>query len=257
MVMADQPEQKSGGGLSLQTLLISAVAAVAAATVVPLFWERGTIIATAMTPVIVALVSEGLRKPVQHVSAVAPKVARRSGTGAAMRRYEPAAAETRSPERVGARGEGPEGFEPLPPHLRGDAPSVRDDDPYGLRKDSKTPRPRLKIALVTGALAFFIAAGVVTASELAVFGGSVSSDRRTSLFGGHKSSSSSDSKKEDKADEQATPTATPEDGATPTPTPSATPQGAAPQSEETPAPTPSATPTPVQPNVTITPAPTP
>ena len=220
--MAHEPEQKSGGGLSIQTLLISAAAAVAAATIVPLIWERGTIIATAMTPVIVALVSEGLRKPVQHVSAVAPKVARRSGTGAAMRRYEPAAAETRSPERVGARGEGPEGFEPLPPHLRGDAPSVRDDDPYGLRKDSKTPRPRLKIALVTGALAFFIAAGVVTASELAVFGGSVSSDRRTSLFGGQKSSSSGTGK--EKAGEEATPTATPqEDEATPTPTATATP----------------------------------
>src|SRR5690349_2719718 len=203
MVMADEPEQKSGGGLSVQTLMISAVAAVAAATVVPMFWERGTIIATAMTPVIVALVSEGLRKPVQHVSAVAPKVTRRSGTGAALRRFEPAAAETRSAERVGTRGKGQERFEPLPPHLREDAPSVRGDDPYGLRKASKTPRPRLKIALVTGALAFFIAAGVVTASELAVFGGSVSSDRRTSLFGGHKSSSSSDSKKEDKADEQA------------------------------------------------------
>src|SRR5918994_4866040 len=101
MVMADEPEQKSGSGLSIQTLLISAAAAVAAATVVPLIWERGTIIATAMTPVIVALVSEGLRKPVQHVSAVAPKVTRRSGTGAAVRRAEPAAARTRDPERIG------------------------------------------------------------------------------------------------------------------------------------------------------------
>ena len=251
MVMADKPEQKSGGGLSIQTLLISAAAAVAAATVVPMIWEQGTIIATAMTPVVVALVSEGLRKPVQHVSSVAPRVTRRSGTGAALRRPEPAAVRTRDADRVGARGEGPERFEPLPPHLREDAPSVRDDDPYGLRKASKTPRPRLKIALVTGALAFFIAAGVVTASELALFGGSVSSDRRTSLFGGQKSSSSSSEK--DKADEEATPTATPQDGeATPTPTATATPEAAA-----TPAPTPSATATPVQPNVTITPAPTP
>ena len=112
------------------------------------------------------------------------------------------------------------------------------------------PRPRLKIALVTGALAFVIAAGVVTASELALFGGSVSSDRRTSLFGGQKSSATKS--EEDKADEEATPTATPEDGATPTPTPTASPEATA-----TPSPTPSATATPVQPNVTITPAPTP
>jgi hypothetical protein len=249
--MADKPEQKSGGGLSVQTLLISAVAAVAAATVVPLIWEQGTIFATAMTPVVVALVSEGLRKPVQHVSTVAPRVTRRSGTGAAVRRYEPAAAAgTRDPERIGARGEGPERFEPLPEHLRDKAPAVSDDDPYGLRKASKTPRPRLKIALVTGALAFFIAAGVVTASELALFGGSVSSDRRTSLFGGQKSDRSTSEEK--KADEEATPTATPQDGATPTPTPTTTPEATA-----TATPTPSATATPVEPNVTITPAPTP
>src|SRR5436190_3129298 len=101
--MPEGHKEKSRGGLSLQTLMISAVAAAAAATVVPMIWAKGTILATAMTPVIVALVSEGLRKPVQHVSAVAPRVARRSGTGAALRRFEPAAAETRDPERIGAR----------------------------------------------------------------------------------------------------------------------------------------------------------
>src|SRR5829696_10097783 len=114
--MAEEPKQQSSG-LSIQTLVISAAAAVAAATVVPMIWERGTIIATAMTPVVVALVSEGLRKPVQQVSAVAPRVARRSGTGAAVRSHEPAAARTRDHEQVGARGEGPERFDPLPEHL--------------------------------------------------------------------------------------------------------------------------------------------
>ena len=246
MVMPGQPEQKSGSGLSIQTLLISAAAAVVAATIVPMFWEHGTIFATAMTPVIVALVSEGLRKPVQHVSAVAPRVARRSGTGAALRRYEPTAAGTRDPERFGARGEGVERFEPLPEHLRDDAPSTRDDDPFGLRTERKEPRPRLKIALITGALAFVIAAGVVTASELALFGGSVAGDRRTSLFGGTKQAST--------ATPTPTPTATetPQAGATPTPTPSATPVPT-----ETPAPTPSATATPPPTQSAPTPAPTP
>ena len=248
--MAQDREQKNAGGLSIQTLLISALAAVIAATVVPLIWEHGTVLATAMTPVVVALVSEGLRKPVQHVSTVAPRVTRRSGTGAAMRRFDPSAARTRDPQRVGARGEGPERFEPLPDHLRGDAPAVSDDDPFGLRKASRIPRPRLKIALVTGLLAFIIAAGVVTASELALFGGSVSSDRRTSLFGGQKSDTSTSEQK--KTDEKPTATATPEDDATPTPTPSETPEAGA-----TPTPTPTATATPIEPNVTITPAPTP
>src|SRR3954447_2054360 len=151
--MAQEREQKNAGGLSIQTLLISAFAAVVAATVVPMIWEHGTILATAMTPVVVALVSEGLRKPVQHVSTVAPRVTRRSGAGAAVRRFDPSAAPTRDPEHVGARGQGPERFEPLPDHLREDAPAVSDDDPFGLRKASKTPRPRLKIALATGLLA--------------------------------------------------------------------------------------------------------
>jgi hypothetical protein len=79
--MPDEKKERSGG-LSLQTLLISAGAAVAAATIVPLFWEQGTLFATAMTPVVVALVSEALRKPVERVSAVAPRVARRPATGA-------------------------------------------------------------------------------------------------------------------------------------------------------------------------------
>ncbi len=247
MVMADEPKPKSGG-LSIETLVVSAAAAVVAATVVPLFWEHGTIFATAMTPVIVALVSEGLRKPVQTVSAVAPRVARRSGTGAAVRRFDPSAApRTRDPERIGARGEGPESFDPLPEHLRDDAPPVRDDDPYGLRK-SRQPRPRLKIALITGALAFVIAAGVVTASELAVFGGSVASDRRTSLFGGQKQPSTAS----DEATPTPTATETPQDGATPTPTPSAT---ATPVPSATP--TPSATASPVPAPAVPTPAPTP
>ena len=178
-----------------------------------MFWEHGTIFATAMTPVIVALVSEGLRKPVQHVSAVAPRVARRSGTGAAVRRFEPAAA---AHPRSGAGRRARRGAGELRPAARAPARrravGVRDDDPFGLRKARRTPRPRLKIALITGALAFVIAAGVVTASELALFGGSVSSDRRTSLFGGEKTASTTR-----RTRPTPTPTATPEDGATPDP----------------------------------------
>jgi hypothetical protein len=235
--MPEDKKESGGSGLSLQTLLISALAAATAATVVPMFWEQGTIFATAMTPVIVALVSEGLRKPVQTVGAVAPRVARRSGTGAAVRRFDPAAARTRRPERVGARGEGPERFDPLPPHRRGDAPALRSDDPYGLRGAERRRRPRLKIALITAALAFVIAAGVVTASELALFGGSVGSDRRTSLFGGQQKERTS----QDERDEEASPTATPDAEATPSPEATA-----APPEEATPAPTatPEATPTP-------------
>jgi hypothetical protein len=240
-------QSSKGGGLSLQTLVVSACAAVAAAVIVPLFWEQGTLVATAMTPVVVALVSEALRKPVERVSAVAPRVARRTGTGAAVRRFDPDAARTRDHAEVGARGRGPERFEPLPEHLRDEAPSVGADDPYGLRGAERRRRPRLKLALLTGLAAFAIAAAVLTASELAIFGGSVSGERgRTTFFGGKTKQEKS------KAREEATPTATPQQQATPeatgTPTPTETP---------TATPTPSATPSPTPAARGATPAPTP
>jgi hypothetical protein len=248
--MAEEKKQPSGGGgLSLQTLLISAAAAAAAATIVPLFWQQGTLFATAMTPVIVALVSEGLRKPVEHVKTVAPRVARRTGTGAAVRQYEPEAARTRDAAGVGARGRGPERFEPLPPHLRDETPAPRSDDPFGLRTAERR-RPRLKIALVTGVLAFFMAAAAVTASELALFGGSVSGERgRTTLLGGKTRAE----KREERRQEEAKPTATPDAEATPEATPTVTPE---PTPTVTPVPEGTATPVP-QAAPTTTPAPTP
>jgi hypothetical protein len=249
--MPDEKKESGGSGLSLQTLFISASAAAAAATIVPLFWAQGTLFATAMTPVIVALVSEALRKPVEHAKTVAPRVARRSGTGAAVRRSEPEAARTRDPSGVGARGRGPERFEPLPPHLREETPATRSDDPFGLRAAERR-RPRLKIALVTGVLAFLMAAVAVTASELALFGGSVSGERgRTTLLGG-KTSTEKREQRQQPEEEESTPTATPDAEATPEATPTVTPEAT-----PTVTPVPEGQATPVPPTPTATPVPTP
>ena len=206
-------ESKDGGGtrLSLQTLLISSLAAVAAAIVVPMFWVRGSILATAITPIIVAVVSEALNRPAAAIKTAAPRVARRTATGAAVR--------TRSPTGVGARGEGPE---QLPP---------RRHDPFGLYEEERPRANRrpLKLALITGLLAFIIGAGVVTASELTLFGHSVGQSKRsTGLFGGHVSKTAT-----------PTPTASPTSSATGTPTPTATPT---PTISATPTPTATATP---------------
>ena len=81
--MTREPEEKQSSSLSLQTLLISSVSAVVAAAVVPLFWQRGSLIATAITPIVVAIASEALNRPAKAITAAAPKVARRSATGAA------------------------------------------------------------------------------------------------------------------------------------------------------------------------------
>jgi hypothetical protein len=212
-------EREKKSGISIQTLVISSLSAVAAALVIPLIWERGTLVATAMTPVIVAVVSEALRKPAEVISTVTPRVTRRSATGASVR----------NPER----------FEPLPPDEVDAVPEVREDDPFGLRAAPK-PGHHWKIALATGLAAFAIAVFVLTSTEL-VFGGPATKDSGRTTFFGHRSQTTP----------TPTPTATPSsDRATPTATPSAT---ASPTETATPTATPSpaaATPTP-----TLTPTP--
>jgi hypothetical protein len=195
---------RNGGGLSLQTLAISACASVAAAIVVPLIWAAGTLFAAAVTPVVVALVSEALRRPVHTIRRVAPRVVRRTPPAAPAERH----------------------FEPLDPMTP--EGGVSRDDPYGLRRAHR--RPRWKVALITGVLAFVIAAAAVTASELTVFGGAVSGEKsRTSLWGGAPAKPS----------------------ASPSPSPAAT---ASPAASATPSPSPVPT---VTPTVTITPSVTP
>jgi hypothetical protein len=213
-------EEKSGSAISIQTLVISALAAVAAAVIVPMIWERGTLIATAMTPVIVALVSEALRKPAEKITVANPLATRRSATGAAVR----------DPD-----------FDPLPAGERVD--EAREDDPFGLR--SKQPITRhWKLALATGAAAFAIAVVALTMSEL-VFGGPATKDGGSTTFF---SGSGGD----------PTPTATPEATETPTGTetaePTATPT-VMPEATETAPPT--ETPAPREATPTPTPTPTP
>src|SRR3954463_1746664 len=71
--MAEQgpPSNTSSSGIELTTLFISAVASAVAAYVVSKIWAPGTLFSAAFTPVIVALVKEGLRKPTQVVANVA------------------------------------------------------------------------------------------------------------------------------------------------------------------------------------------
>ena len=169
--------------------------------------------AAAITPIVVALTSEVLRRPVEKVSTVG--VWRRTPQGTVIR--EPTGRD----------------FRPLDPdEERWEVEPERTDDPFGLREPERrailTPR-RVRLALITGALAFLIAAAVLTVSELAIFGDSVSRPSRTTFFGGT----------ERKATATPTPTAAPdEDGpATPTPTPAETPP---PDAATTPEPTPGA-----------------
>jgi hypothetical protein len=209
--------REQSGGLSITTLLIASGSAVAAAVIVPLFWERGSIVATAITPIIVTLTSEALKKPVEKIPTVG--VWRKTPQGTALRQPGGRDFEVHDPEEE-----------------RLEVDPAQADDPFGLREPERGggffTRKRVVLALVTGLLAFAIAAVVVTAGELTV-GGSTSSGHRTTFFGGSRTPTPTPT---------ATPTETPDKDATPTPTPSETPSA-------TPTETPSATPTPsVAPN---------
>jgi hypothetical protein len=200
--------EEKRSGISIQTLVISALAAVAAAVIVPMIWERGTLIATAMTPVIVALVSEALSKPAEKITS-ATKTVRRSATGAAVR----------DPD-----------FDPLPPGER--EVTVSSDDPFGLR--GRPPvRHHWKLALATGLAAFAIAVVALTMSELVLGGPATREGGNTTFF-----------QRESTPTPTATPTATETPEATDTPEATETAEPTAtPTATETPAPL-EATPTP-------------
>jgi hypothetical protein len=238
--------------------VIAAIASASAALIVSRVWGAGTIFASAFTPVIVALVSEGLRKPVESDLVKRPISKARS----AVTSSTPAVFEDRSRSADA---------EPDPNEIRIYS--------TGSNKARTSPRRKLhyKVALVTGLVAFLIAALALTLPEL-IFGQSVvNRDRGTTVFGGgssKSSSSTSDEKKDeessgdsteqstDEQQDETTPqdsgsseeTTPPEEGAGGTeidPAPSG--EQTTPATPTTPAPT---TPAPTTP-VPTTPAPTP
>ena len=148
------------GGLSLQTLIIASMSSLAAALFVHEFWQGGAIFAAAVTPVIVAIVSEALRKPVSRFDQLREERRERARRGRETFGPPPGVAPPRE-DRFGIWGE---------------------ETPGGLFGGRLNAR-HLKIALATGLAAFVIAAAGLTALEL-VGGGDAGGDRRTTIFGG-------------------------------------------------------------------------
>jgi hypothetical protein len=226
--------REKSGGLSVSTLLLASASAAAAALIVPLIWQQGTVVAAAVTPVVVSLVSEALKRPVERVSSVGTW--RRTPSGTVVR--EPGERVPAMAIEEGSVRRRDEPFDSLKAGRgeRWDVSPAAREDRFGLREPKRRSRRRpLVIALVTGLLAFGIAAVVVTASELAIFGDSVSRPQRTTFFGGAQSKAPAEKPDRDDAPAEATPapettatpTPTPEDGATPTPSPTPAPGGAA------------------------------
>jgi hypothetical protein len=200
------PPQKEG--LSVQTLVIAAIASGVAAVVVSHFWRQGTIAFSAMTPVVVALVSEALRKPVQSerlrsgvrsVSSAAkpPSFARpRSGrTPNVMAPPTPSV-----DEGLRQREEGVEAG-PVRVYSSGSNKRPRSLNGASGEGGSRFSRAHIRIAVITGLIAFLIAAAVLTLPEL-IFGGSVTGGgRSTTVFGGGSSSKSDSDAKDSKSND--------------------------------------------------------
>lgn len=172
------PERGPREGLSAQTLIIAALASGLAAVLVSQFWEQGTIFASAMTPVVVAIVSELLHKPVES-ERVRGSV--RAASGVARPRSG------RTPKVMAPPAPGVE--EGLERRERGvEAGPVRVYSSGSNRRPTGLASPRrrlqLRIALLTGLVAFAIAAAALTLPEL-ILGGSVGGGSRdTTYFGG-------------------------------------------------------------------------
>ena len=223
-----------GGGLSVPTLVIASLSSLAAALFIHKFWPGGAILGAAVTPIIVALVSEMLRKPVT--------------------RFETLREERRDRARRGRETFGP------PPPL---AEDPRREDPFGIwgaetrggLVGGRLNARHVKIALATGIAAFVLVSVGLTALEL-VGGGSAGGDSRTTIFGGKDRDADREQRDRDARQPAATetqpeeiPETTPEEteepiepGTVTEPPAQTTPEGGTPAPEQSPAPAPAPTP---------------
>jgi hypothetical protein len=192
------------GGVNLATLVIAALASVVAATVVSRLWQAGTVMATAMTPVIIAVVKEALERPARRMSTMAtrsglPSVARTA------RAVVPPPPEAQAP----------------PPPVVAD-PQLTEMRVY--RRDRRVGR-RWKLAIATGLLGFVLCVAILTVPELVAGRSVVSAKHDTTIFGGrrHVVATKSKTTTSDKATSTSTDTA-PKDQTTSTQSTGATTQ---------------------------------
>jgi hypothetical protein len=210
-----------GSGFHLGTLIVAAISAVVAATVVSRLWQSGTVMATAMTPVLVTLVKEALERPARRVSSIA-------GRSAAVP-VAPPEPEPR-PQPIGS-----------PP-----AVVVTHDEgltPMRVYRPERRVRRRWKLALATGLLAFLIAVAAMTLPELVAGRSVVSAKHDTTIFGGqrHVSATTTKPQHKTKTEEQTvttekTPTTGTETQQQTTTTAPEQPTAPAPQTQTQPAP---------------------
>jgi hypothetical protein len=179
--------------LNLRTLVIASAASATAALVTSRLWIAGTWIAAAMTPVLVTLVSEMLRRPTDRIARGMtldrPALPDPEAPPAPAARIRPEAA---AAQRVADRLR--DADQPLP-----DPEAPEPMRVYRSESARRAPRRRriaYGVVLGTAAIAFVIGALTLTLGELIGGGSAGNNDRRTTLIGGS-------SKKQDSTEQEA------------------------------------------------------
>lgn len=198
---ADRKHKRSSDRISLQTLIIASVASAAASFAASRIWGAGTLISAAATPVIVALVSEFLRRPVQTVAETAKKIPNVQALPVVHTHTISAPSDSTPAEDATQRSTDPAaGAEPQPPS--GQPPGQTDEAAAAITPvvdaattestDATTWRPRWRLAVLTGLLAFAIVVAIFTVPDLIAGRSITDNGQPTTFFGG----SSSAKKKE-------------------------------------------------------------
>ena len=175
----------------MRTLVIASAASATAALVTSRLWIAGTWIAAALTPVMVTLISEMLRRPTERIARgiTVDRAALPDPEAPAAARPEAAAAQ-RVAERLRGVDEllpDPEAPPPQGPSRAGPGAPPAPTRVYRSESGGRAPRRRkiaYRVVLATAGIAFLIGAFTLTLGEL-VGGGSVGDNgRRTTLIGG-------------------------------------------------------------------------
>jgi len=171
-------QQARPAGLSVGTLMIASASSLIAAFVVGKLWGGGTLFGAALTPVIVAVASEGLRRPATVIGTVRDTRATRYDPVAEGRRGlaegDLARARPARPgQAVAERRVHRAGSVPAP----GGGAAPRQDTAVRGRRS----RRWLLVAVATGLVAFVVAGVALTGSELLLGKSVVSSSKRTTF----------------------------------------------------------------------------
>jgi len=168
-------------GVDLKTLLITAVSSAAAAYACSKLWAPGTLAAAAFTPVLVAIIREGLSKSTAVVAGAVPvRGIVRSTRPDDVRPADGVRGDGWSYADLGAAEPPPAGKPVL-----ADDPATRVAQPGEIAyHGSGRGRRNWRVAIVTGLLGFVVAAVLFTVPELVAGESASGGGRGTTIFGG-------------------------------------------------------------------------